>query len=109
MDYLSRQEGTLHFDQFRLFFEISLIRYAAAHTTELQIEKLQRTIEAGGLCLDNNNQFIRSDIAFHRILSEIFGNPIFVAIHTVLIDGIIHQHPESYDKTLYERNMASHQ
>ncbi|EGJ4518801.1 transcriptional regulator NanR [Escherichia coli] len=109
MDYLSRPEGTLHFEQFRLFFEISLVRYAAAHVTELQIEKLQRAIETGGLCLDNNNQFIRSDIAFHRILSEIPGNPIFVAIHTALIDWLIHKRPESYDTTLYERNMASHQ
>src|SRR5690606_17739675 len=39
-DFLSRPGGIAHFEQLRLFFESSLVRYAAEHATEAQIEQL---------------------------------------------------------------------
>lgn len=39
-DFLSHPGGIAHFEQLRLFFESSLVRYAAEHATDEQIDRL---------------------------------------------------------------------
>ncbi len=59
------------FEQLRLFFESSLVRYAAEHATDEQIDLLAKALEINSQSLDNNAAFIRSDVDFHRVLAEI--------------------------------------
>ncbi len=88
-DFLSHPGGIAHFEQLRLFFESSLVRYAAEHATDEQIDLLAKALEINSQSLDNNAAFIRSDVDFHRVLAEIPGNPIFMAIHVALLDWLI--------------------
>ncbi len=53
--------------------------------------------------------FIRSDVEFHRVLAEIPGNPIFMAIHVALLDWLIAARPSVPDRELHEHNNVSYQ
>lgn len=70
-DFLSHPGGIAHFEQLRLFFESSLVRYAAEHATDEQIDLLAKALGINSQSLDNNAAFIRSDVDFHRVLAEI--------------------------------------
>jgi DNA-binding FadR family transcriptional regulator len=88
-DFLLQPKGINHFEQLRQFFESSLVRYAAEHASDKQIAKLANALEINSKSLENNDLFVRSDIAFHRVLAEIPGNPLFLTIHIALLDWLI--------------------
>ncbi|VEB53453.1 GntR family transcriptional regulator [Salmonella enterica subsp. enterica] len=44
-DFLTHPGGIAHFEQLRLFFESSLVRYAAEHATDEQIALLTKALE----------------------------------------------------------------
>lgn len=71
-DFLTKPDGIAHFEQLRLFFESSLVRYAAEFATDEQIARLGKALEMNSQSLDDNDLFIRSDIEFHR---EFAGDP----------------------------------
>ncbi|MBK4713865.1 MULTISPECIES: transcriptional regulator NanR [Tenebrionibacter/Tenebrionicola group] len=108
-DFLSHPDGIAHFEQLRLFFESSLVRYAAEHATDEQVALLGKALEINRQSLDNNAQFIRSDVDFHRVLAEIPGNPIFMAIHVALLDWLIAARPKVSEHALYHHNNVSYQ
>lgn len=108
-DFLSRPGGIAHFEQLRLFFESSLVRYAAEHATDAQIEQLSKALEWNSQTLDDNALFIRSDVEFHRVLAQIPGNPIFNAIHLSLLDWLIAARPAVPEKELHQHNNVSYQ
>lgn len=108
-DFLAHPGGIAHFEQLRLFFESSLVRYAAENATEEQIDLLAKALELNSQSLDDNTLFIRSDVDFHRVLAEIPGNPIFMAIHVALLDWLIAARPTVPDRELFEHNNVSYQ
>lgn len=108
-DFLSHPGGIAHFEQLRLFFESSLVRYAAEHASDEQLEKLVQALEINSQSLDDNTLFIRSDVEFHRVLAEIPGNPIFMAIHVALLDWLIVARPKVPEGELHEHNNLSYQ
>lgn len=108
-DFLAHPDGIAHFEQLRLFFESSLVRYAAENASDEQIERLTTALEINSQSLDDNALFIRSDVDFHRVLAEIPGNPIFMAIHVALLDWLIAARPKVADKELYQHNSVSYQ
>ncbi|MFK3660623.1 MULTISPECIES: transcriptional regulator NanR [Enterobacterales] len=108
-DFLAHPGGIAHFEQLRLFFESSLVRYAAEHASDEQVERLAKALELNSQSLDDNALFIRSDVEFHRVLAEIPGNPIFMAIHVALLDWLIAARPKVSDQELYQHNNVSYQ
>lgn len=108
-DFLTHPGGIAHFEQLRLFFESSLVRYAAEHATDEQIALLTKALEINSQSLDDNALFIRSDVEFHRVLAEIPGNPIFMAIHVALLDWLIAARPSVPERELHEHNNVSYQ
>ncbi|MGU3414804.1 transcriptional regulator NanR [Enterobacteriaceae bacterium C34A] len=108
-DFLAHPGGIAHFEQLRLFFESSLVRYAAEHASDEQVELLAKALELNSQSLSDNALFIRSDVEFHRVLAEIPGNPIFMAIHVALLDWLIAARPKVSDRELYEHNNVSYQ
>ncbi|VFS93281.1 L-lactate utilization operon repressor [Raoultella planticola] len=101
--------GIAHFEQLRLFFESSLVRYAAEHASDEQVAKLEQALKINSQSLDDNALFIRSDVEFHRVLAEIPGNPIFLAIHVALLDWLIAARPTVPEHELHEHNNVSYQ
>lgn len=106
-DFLMQPNGIRYFDQLRQLFESSLVRYAAEHATDEQIEELREALKLNEKYIDSNTQFKKTDIYFHRVVASIPGNPIFLAIHQALVDWVIDARPTTNDTV--ETNTKSHQ
>ena len=81
MHLLRTQPGSLeHLKDARLFLETGTARIAAAKATEEQVASLRLAIARHRASMVNLAQFIELDMAFHREIASIGGNPIFPAI-----------------------------
>ncbi|MEK8052867.1 transcriptional regulator NanR [Ideonella sp. DXS22W] len=81
MHLLRSQPGSLeHLKDARLFLETGMARLAAARATEEQVARLRLSIAQHRASMVNLEQFIERDMAFHREIAGISGNPIFPAI-----------------------------
>lgn len=79
---LQVQPGTLeHLKQARLFLEAGTARMAAERATADDVAGLRRLIEEHRAAVPPNEAlFLARDMAFHREIARISGNPIFPAI-----------------------------
>jgi DNA-binding FadR family transcriptional regulator len=81
MHLLRTQPGSLeHLKDARLFLETGTARIAAARASEEQVASLRLSIARHRASMVNLAQFIEQDMAFHREIAHISGNPIFPAI-----------------------------
>ncbi len=92
---LSQPGGIAHFQQARSFLEVSLARYAAEYATSDEIERLRQALLTNQRALDDKEEFIRTDVAFHYVLAEIPHNPIFTAMHEALVNWLTEQRATS--------------
>jgi len=93
-DFLKQPDGIKYFEQLRQFFESSLVRYAAEHANDDQIRNLEAALAANRDAIDDAERFARTDMNFHRVIAEIPGNPIFVAVHMAIVDWLIGARPK---------------
>jgi len=87
--FFSGSEGLAHLEQARLFLETSLLRYATEHATNAQIGKLIEAIDACESSISEVEAFRDADVQFHRVLAEIPGNPIFIALHDTFVERLM--------------------
>lgn len=108
-DFLEQPGGLKYFDQLRMFFETSLVRYAAEHATDHDIEALKGALELNRRSAGNPDLFKKTDINFHRVLARIPNNPIFEAVSTALADWVVTDRPPvSETKEGHERSIGEH-
>jgi DNA-binding FadR family transcriptional regulator len=88
---MEEPDGVEHFEQLRLFLEMSIARHAAEHAGDDQCAALRRALDDNERMIPKANGFAHTDVAFHRVLMGIPGNPIFVAVHEALVDWLISQ------------------
>lgn len=88
-DLLTQPDGIRYFEQLRELFEIGIVRYAAEHATEAQINELYDALVLNKNSLENHDKFVYTDIAFHRVLASIPSNPLFLSIHSALLKWLI--------------------
>lgn len=103
---LDQPEGLDHFEQARLALEIYLVSYACAHADEEDIARLEAALDANRAAIGRGDAFIATDVAFHRVLTELPGNPIFLAMHDAIVEWIIHVRPVRLNTE--ENNRHSH-
>lgn len=84
LQMLSTEDGQHHFQRVRMFFECGLARQAAREANEAQIEKLRAALAANEAAIGNRDAFTATDIAFHFVLAEMTGNPVFIALHDAM-------------------------
>jgi DNA-binding FadR family transcriptional regulator len=72
----------------RVFVEAALVRHAACHATPKDIEALGTALEANRAALNDPEAFYNTDVAFHRVLYGIPGNPILPVIHKLYVDWL---------------------
>jgi DNA-binding FadR family transcriptional regulator len=78
---LQVQPDTLeHLKQARIFLEAGTARMAAERATPEDVVLLRRRIEEHRAAMPPNDGFLARDMAFHREIARISGNPIFPAI-----------------------------
>ncbi len=69
-----------HLKEARVFLEAGLARIAAERATPADIVRLQERLEDQRASMVELDQFLDCDMAFHREIAKISGNPIFPAI-----------------------------
>ena len=90
-------EGKAHLEQARLFLETSMIRYAVSHATNAHIGRMVGAIDECELNVADPEKYREADVRFHRILAEIPGNPIFIALHETFIQQLMKSRPIAED------------
>lgn len=88
---LEQPGGLVHFEQGRLFLELSLVRYACLSATDEQLDRLAAALSANEAAQDDPDLFRSTDVAFHRVLAEMPGNPVFIAMHDAIVEWLIAQ------------------
>ncbi|MHA1553381.1 MAG: FCD domain-containing protein [Alphaproteobacteria bacterium] len=91
--FFTGSEGNAHMEQARLFLETSMLRYAVVHATNAQIAKMVAAIEECDANVADHGAFRNSDVKFHRVLAEVPGNPIFVALHEAFVERMMIARP----------------
>ena len=78
---LRMQPETLdHLKEARLFLELGMVKLAAEKATPDDVLRLQARQADHRASMVNLDQFMKQDMAFHREIARISGNPIFPAI-----------------------------
>ncbi|WP_319410865.1 transcriptional regulator NanR [uncultured Cohaesibacter sp.] len=95
---LDSSEGVQNFEQARIFLEGAVARYAAENATPAQIEALEEALRQNEQTIMKPRAFAITDVAFHRLLTSIPDNPIFMAMHDALVDWMINQRPLPKDE-----------
>jgi DNA-binding FadR family transcriptional regulator len=92
---LAAPDGVRHFQNARALFETALVRHAATHASEEDINRLEAALERNRQTLGNAEAFVASDVAFHYVLAEIPRNPIFTALHAAIAEWLREQRATS--------------
>jgi GntR family transcriptional repressor for pyruvate dehydrogenase complex len=78
---LSRPDFRLeHLAEVRLPLETAIAGLAAARRTEAQLARLQATQKTLGNPRKSLDAYVAADLAFHAVLAEASGNPLFQAV-----------------------------
>ncbi len=87
----SRGQGQIHMEQTRLLFEAGVAWQAAQCASEEDITSLKMALDTNAAAMGDTADFIRTDVAFHYELTVITRNPVFSAIHDILVQWLIDQ------------------
>jgi DNA-binding FadR family transcriptional regulator len=84
---LASSSDTLeHLKAARLFFEVGMVRIAAERATRADVERLRAALAAHEAA-DLSN-FLARDMAFHRAIAAVSGNPIYVALSQAIFEWL---------------------
>lgn len=75
----------------RIFIERAMARNAALNMTDAELEALRLALKQNEAAIGNRQAFVDSDVAFHRILFLVPGNPVFESIYTVLMTWLMYR------------------
>ncbi len=98
-----------HLKEARLQFEVGMARAAAERATPEQIEQLRLLLEEHRASLDDSERFLATDMAFHRGIAALTGNPIYMAVSQAMLQWLEQFHHEAVRAPGAERvSLAEH-
>lgn len=83
------KQGMTELFESRVFVEAGLVRWAAQHARQRDLDNLKQALEANRAAIGNWSEFYATDIAFHAILYGIPGNAIYPAIHKAYVEWLV--------------------
>ena len=83
-----------HLKSARIFFELGMVREAAARAKPADIAALEETLARQKDCLGDSEAFIGADMAFHTQIARISGNPIYAAVSEAMLGWLKEYHTE---------------
>ncbi len=72
----------------RVFFESALVRHAALKAKKQDIDELRAALQENKNAIGQTELFHATDIAFHRVLYGIPGNPLYPMIHNTFVSWL---------------------
>ncbi len=90
---LSADPATLdHLKEARKMFEIGIVKIAALNRTPADVADLRALLDRQRSERRNGEGFVRADVAFHRRIAEISGNPIVSAVSDAMLKWLFQYH-----------------
>ncbi|MBB2971718.1 transcriptional regulator NanR [Mesorhizobium sp. RMAD-H1] len=87
----------------RRFYERGLVRLAAERATDADLDELEEIINRQESHFGDQRLFIADDIAFHRKIAAISGNPMLEALSESMLNWLFEYHTEMLIWTGKER------
>lgn len=105
----SSSQNLQHLKDARVFFEVGMVRLAAARATSEDIARLEACIADMEGSTRQFPEFMQKDINFHRQIADVTGNPIFVSVSEALLGWLSHYHVgELRKKGREQRTLEEH-
>ncbi|WP_193143300.1 MULTISPECIES: FCD domain-containing protein [unclassified Meridianimarinicoccus] len=101
-DIFGDAESGAHLEQMRQFIETGAAREAAMRADNIQLTKLQTALERNFDAVGTPD-FATTDIAFHRALVSVVGNPVILTLHDMFVSTMIAHRPPTDDAMRYDR------
>ncbi|TDL79334.1 FCD domain-containing protein [Palleronia sediminis] len=95
-------ESGAHLEQMRQFIETGAARDAAKRADNVQLAKLQTALKDNFDAV-GTARFAATDIAFHRALVSVVGNPVILTLHDMFVSTMIAHRPPTDDAMRYDR------
>ncbi len=107
---LGDAESGAHLEQMRQFVEAGAARIAAGNATSIQLHQIRAALECNRESIDTD-RFAESDIAFHRAIVAVVGNPIILKLHDMFVSTMLANRPNrsvfgGSDQTSYDEHLA---
>jgi DNA-binding FadR family transcriptional regulator len=85
-------ENLEHLKEARVFFEVGMVRLATERASDADIARLERRLQENRDALTDLSGFLDRDMAFHREIAAISGNPIYAAVAQAMFDWLAVYH-----------------
>ena len=95
-DVLGDAESTAYLEQMRQFVEAGAVRNAAERATSIQIANIQTALQANFDAIGTTD-FAETDIAFHRAIVAVVGNPVILRLHDLFVSSFLARRPKTHD------------
>jgi len=86
---IQRADSLKNLFDVRIFVEVAMARHAAKEIDRGHLSQLRRALEENKRSIGDRERFMKTDIAFHRVLFQTVDNPAFDAIHGALVNWIM--------------------
>ena len=88
LEIMSDAEAAAHVEQMRLFIETGAARAAAMRADTVHLAKLNEALSRNAEAIGTPD-FAATDIAFHRALVAVVGNPVLLTLHDMFVSRLI--------------------
>lgn len=78
----------------RLAFEVAMARSAAQRATKHDIAQLREALAAHRASFDDPSRFLETDLALHRMIAAVSGNPVYVAVSQAMLQWLRNFHED---------------
>jgi len=86
---ISQTESLKNLFDARVFIEVAMARHAAQTINATRLAELKTALAANKSAIGDGERFMQTDVAFHRILFQTAGNPVFDAVHAALVNWLM--------------------
>jgi DNA-binding FadR family transcriptional regulator len=82
-----------HLREARLMFETGMVRLAARNATPAQVAQLREALAAQEASAGHPARFVAADMAFHKTIAGMAGNPIYTAVSQAMLQWVFEMFP----------------
>lgn len=104
----SSAENVDHLRQARSLFETGLVKVAVQSATEDDIASLEQIVQTMRERIKRKD-FVVADMAFHKEIARISGNPIYIAISQAILEWMADYREEMLHFKTREKTLEEHE
>jgi DNA-binding FadR family transcriptional regulator len=83
-----------HLKEARLAFEVAMARSAAQRATDDDIARLREALAAHRASFGDSVRFLETDLALHKLIAVVSGNPVYVAVSQAMLQWLRNFHED---------------